>query len=985
MSVITDTKKMMSAMNAMSTKSLDPYSDSSLKLVERRAKGFTRARDYSTPMTRYGSVDSTSMYDTFANPLIDRQHLEFPKDRIKRNERYWDYFQHQPLLAHGIRLLVEFPISNFRLVHEDPMLEDFYNTVSEKLDLLTLLLNVGVQYYVLGEAIPFGFVDNPENPKMWTDFILLNPDWATINRSPVVRPRNNGSFGKYSIVYEFHKDPALKKIVTNGPKNPITKDLYSQIPEDILNAVRSGKPLKLPDLQASYFQRIGNYFTNRGESIIQSCVQPLMYGDKLRESQYAIADRHVAPTEIYKIGEPGQPATAPELAAFDDAMQSIWNGTNKAVIWHHALQAEWLGAGGKILPLRPEYDYIQKELLTALGLSEAFVYGSGPCLREDHEILTEDGWVHLPDVPDGTQLMTYNKDTGKSELQHFIRRIVQDYDGDLIHFDSNKIDCVVTPNHRMLTKVRKSRYKEGEDGVFGKAKIVDGKLQCVICGELFERKNNIGVIPSVCSEDCKAERNRRTSKNTEEYYEDWEVLPAEDIKTHYKLPVKADWDGASELTEVDIDGRKFDLKSYLRFAGWYVTEGWSNGKRLGLSQAAHKDEIGIFDADVSSFFGQDGILRYESGHPRHRIDMIEYITKAEDAIIAKHFSDEWGCRSFEKKIPKWAKQLPTSYLKELIDVMLLGDGNKRAMRKSKEGEERYNTYLTISPQLADDMQEIVWKTGRAPIMNYDNTAGNVAYFADNKKATSNYDKLAVMWSDGDYCGLEPVILKDTINSIPHNDKVYCYQVPNEFLVVRRNGKILIVGNTFANASVSLEVLVSRFLTFRQTLENFLLKQIFQPLCIWNNLVKPKKKYDKPSKYNVKMGVQDYELPEIKWDKQNLREDRERINMIMGMVETGKLPVEMLWTALNMDPTMVREKLKLQLKNMPDAPNILKTETTGTESSLPGDVPPMFSGGDIGGGDIGGDIGGIDLVGEGDAVSETVPPESSGDIGMPVSI
>lgn len=571
MNILEESKRKIASLKSIQTNRLNPYSDSSLNIVQRRARGLARARNYSTPMTRYSSVDSTTMYDAFLNPLIDKQHLEFPKDRVKRNERFWDYFQHQPLLSHGIRLLVEFPISNFTLVHKDPMLEDFWNALAEKLDLLTLLLNVGIQYYVLGEAIPFGFVDDPVNPSIWTDFILLNPDWATIHRSPIVRPRNNGSFGKYSIVYDFHRDPSLRKIVDNGKNNPTTKDLYAQIPEDILNSVRSGKPMKLPDLQASYFQRIGNYFTGRGESIIQSCVLPLMYSDKLREAQYQIADRHIAPTEIYKIGEAGQPAMPEELEAFDDAMQSVWNGSNKAIIWHHALQAEWLGATGKILPLLPEYQYIEKQLLTSLGLSEAFVFGSGP--------------------------------------------------------------------------------------------------------------------------------------------------------------------------------------------------------------------------------------------------------------------------------------------------------------------------------------------------------------------------------------------------------------------------------TFANASVSLEVLCSRFLTFRQTLENFMKYQIFTPICSWNKLYKKKDAYENPSKYKVKTHDVEYELPEIKWDKQNLREDREKINMIANQVSTGALPYEILWLALNQDPKMIKEKLQQQLKEMPDAPNVMAKKSIGKGEGLPGEFGsgmPLVGSPELG---VGGEImeePGTDLMG-GEGESETVPPESSQEIGLPTSI
>jgi len=361
--------------------------DHIMKKIERKANTARVAsgQDTSNPMHQYlqnsnmtRSAQNTLIYEPYMNPLIDKQHLEFPADRMRQNQRFWDYFLHDPMLSMGIRLLVEFPLSNFTLSHPDPELEDLYNEVSEELDLFNLILNMGIQYYVIGESIPFGFVDNPANPKIWTDFILLNPDWAIIHRHPTARPRGHGSFGKYSILYAFYKDPSLRKIVEDGPSSKSTGDLYRQIPNDILLSVKNRTYMRLPDIQTGYFYRVGNYWSGRGESIVKSCVMPLMYRDKLREGQYVIVDRHITPTEFYMIGETNQPATVEELEAFDGAMQGIWNGANKALIWHHALRIQWEGATGRLLPLQPEFQYVEQQVLTALGLSRAFLYGEGP-------------------------------------------------------------------------------------------------------------------------------------------------------------------------------------------------------------------------------------------------------------------------------------------------------------------------------------------------------------------------------------------------------------------------------------------------------------------------------------------------------------------------------------------------------------------------------------------------------------------------------
>lgn len=974
--------------------------DHIVKTMERRANRPRMSRGSepsSNPMQLYGNMlreaqfgtsqtsSESLIYEPYLNPLIDKQHLEFPADRQRQNQRFWDYFLHDPLLSAGIRLLVEFPLSNFKLVHDDPELEDLYNEIGEELDLLNLVLNMGIQYYVLGEVLPFGFVDNPQSPRVWTDFILLNPDWAIIHRHPVARPVGKGSFGKYSILYAFYKEPGLRKIINDGPHSKATSDLFRQIPIDILNSVKSREYVKLPDVQCSYFPRIGNYFTGRGESIIKSCILPMMYRDKLRAGQYTIVDRHITPTEFYMVGETGQPATADELEALDTALQGIWNGPNKALVWHHALKIQFEGASGRILPLQPEFQYVEQQVLTALGLSRAFLYGEGPCIfGTSHDILTERGWLPIADVPDGVRLVTYDRYTGESQLQHFINRIVKDFDGEMIHFETNKIDLIVTPNHGMLAQKRQGYFKEGMDALYGNAKQEDGRFKCVICSKVFDKVEKTGRDPKTCSAECKKERARRTSRKCDYRYLDWIVYQAEELKEHDRLPVQAFWkgDGAVPL-EVIVGEYRIPLREYLRFAGWLVTEGWMNEKQFGVCQAKHQPHINIFYQDIERL----GIKMCKSDRVDEKTgtEMAVFVSSIRE--LAQHFSENWGSGAYNKKIPQWVKNLPPVYLRELIDTMVLGDGNGRNVRWDQKCEDKreYTTYFTVSPQLADDVQEIVWKTGRAPIKSICYRAGRETYTEEyDLRIKSNYDLLTVSWSDSDRHGLHPNLESKKckpITKMPHKGKVYCYEVPSGFIVVRHNGKICITSNTYANASIALEVLIARFITFRQSLEQLLLKQIFSPMCIWNGLYKECKPSGL-SKYKFMKRKRALDLPRIKWDKENLREDRDKINMLSNFAKEGSIPWEIVWKSLNLDPKEMTKKLRDQLKDMPGAANILMGSKMG--KGLPGEMPPIGGGGGGGEGVMPETLGTpADSMPDG-GLGEVIPPESHEEPTLPTS-
>ena len=233
---------------------------------------------------------SSSVFNTFFSPFRVRSSIEAPTKRKDLNEWYRFYYKHDPIVGTAIDLHVEFPLSSFSITHDDPEIERFFNDVKEETNLEYILFLMGLEYYVVGECFPFGFVDNPADPKTWTAFILLDPDFIRINTHPFVRGRKN-----FNIMMK--PDADLKKIVTNGPKDKNTGPLYHDLPPDIIDLVKKNKDIPLEPLQVSHVKRTGNPFNVRGESIISRVMFSLMYRDKLKDAQWAIADRHVCHDE----------------------------------------------------------------------------------------------------------------------------------------------------------------------------------------------------------------------------------------------------------------------------------------------------------------------------------------------------------------------------------------------------------------------------------------------------------------------------------------------------------------------------------------------------------------------------------------------------------------------------------------------------------------------------------------------------------------
>ena len=170
-------------------------------------------------------------------------------------------------------------------------------------------------------------------------------------------------------------------------------------------------------------------------------------------------------------------------------------------------------------------------------------------------------------------------------------------------------------------------------------------------------------------------------------------------------------------------------------------------------------------------------------------------------------------KSPNKYIPKEIKNLCPRQLKILLDAMCLGDGHTRYRIDARYNIPSKETrYYTASEQLADDVQEILLKIG---------ISGNIVVVRDKdkdydtkikgRKITPNYDELAVSFVFKN----EPLVNynKQNKNKAHHEwvdyvGMVYCLEVPNHIIYVRRNGKPCWSGNSVARNEMVREFLES---------------------------------------------------------------------------------------------------------------------------------------------------------------------------------
>lgn len=194
-----------------------------------------------------------------------------------------------------------------------------------------------------------------------------------------------------------------------------------------------------------------------------------------------------------------------------------------------------------------------------------------------------------------------------------------------------------------------------------------------------------------------------------------------------------------------------EIEAFLELAGWYLSEGHADsfsktrsGGRISIAQVTDEAKR----QEIADLFTRIGLP--PSWHSRQ--------ISVWCRNLAHFLIHEFGTGSKQKHIPRWVMDLHPSLLRILRDTMMKGDGNSNG-----------KGYTSYSKELRDNFQEICLKTGWRATIN-----GNHVLLGENQ--------------------IYPEIRK-TPERTNYNGMIGCCTVPNGLIIVRRNGKPCISGNS----------------------------------------------------------------------------------------------------------------------------------------------------------------------------------------------
>lgn len=229
------------------------------------------------------------------------------------------------------------------------------------------------------------------------------------------------------------------------------------------------------------------------------------------------------------------------------------------------------------------------------------------------------------------------------------------------------------------------------------------------------------------------------------------------------------------------EGKELDVSDeFIQLCGWIISEGCFNvsGDMIRIYQSENHNKYNKEIQHILKSLGYKYSLsnKKDKGHTFSIRTSKQYTVKGNTLCYSICSVDSRKIREYltDKQIPQRFLNMSVRQMRILLDTMIKGDGSTKTDKSS--------CYYTSDKVLADQVQELSIKCGfRSSIASH---KGRFNSFDVNicKSTTSEFN--VKQWKD-----------KGSMNIVEYSGIAWCVTVKNGTIVVRRNGKASIVGNS----------------------------------------------------------------------------------------------------------------------------------------------------------------------------------------------
>jgi hypothetical protein len=256
------------------------------------------------------------------------------------------------------------------------------------------------------------------------------------------------------------------------------------------------------------------------------------------------------------------------------------------------------------------------------------------------------------------------------------------------------------------------------------------------------------------------------------YADGWGFVEAQHLASSLVMP----WASGLEDTVADVETiQGCDATHFLRFLGWWLSEGCVVSGGLSICQA-----VGPLQRFMEETLQRMGLFC--------KISVTNYIPTEQPMWTARLYQrmhpalTAWviaqcGIGAVNKHLPEMAWSLSLGQKQVLLDALLDGDGHRPPPRPDTA------SYVTTSRTLADQIQRLAIELGYP------------ACLASSPGALPHHLPQYELHIGRAQRQRITLRMARHRSIVPYHGKVYCLTVPTGAYLTRRNGKMLIAGNS----------------------------------------------------------------------------------------------------------------------------------------------------------------------------------------------
>ena len=380
------------------------------KKVATTAGGFGKSANYDVASSSGGS---------FYSPQLSTDFLEKPQNMRERRAWYRHFYYSDEIVGAAIDLHSTLPLSRIRLSMPKcksadlrDYIYDFYQRMIDRLNLTQVLMEASHEFNLFGNAFlyaeensPYDFdpedeeskqraqveiikgkkqleflytefkiVDKDPNYLGWDKIYILPPDQVQVKKMP---------FNEVPFI-EFLPDAETKSLLAHhyekdgftGQSMYENEDPMDHVPKKLAESMTSNGtlPLNTDPMQGSHVYHLArkkSQYETWGQSVLERCVNTLLYKDKLRQAQTSIASRHMTPIRIIWAEEMAEIDVDNLRQQVDLALQD----PDFSIVANFEVHWEEIGSNGRLLELSSESELINNNLFAGLEVTREMLTG----------------------------------------------------------------------------------------------------------------------------------------------------------------------------------------------------------------------------------------------------------------------------------------------------------------------------------------------------------------------------------------------------------------------------------------------------------------------------------------------------------------------------------------------------------------------------------------------------------------------------------